>query len=159
VVNLLKELADIALENKPMPIGKLPTTFPRRGCSFPYLTRVCAGDKPPLQNRLQQVAQRVVHHTIPEWRGRNQTSFGFMDLEKPVLAGAILAGKQFASQGKDFGLAPQPPRFDVRPPRLVPPGLGGRIEQVADIGNGVHVADLPQLANAQPSQVSGRHAA
>ena len=55
---------------------------------------VAIGNKATFKGRNYQITQGVMHHPVPNRRGRDQAPFGFVDVEAIVRSGSIGLGLQ-----------------------------------------------------------------
>jgi hypothetical protein len=57
-------------------------------------------DKTAFPDGFDHLAERVMHHPVTEWRGRDQAPLWFVDVKTPVCAGRIGLVRQFILQRK-----------------------------------------------------------
>ena len=84
-----KELLDIALQHIAMAAGEVLAAVQRPMGAFAHAVGVGVVDEAALEERLHNIAERMVHHPITKGRGRNQPPLGFVDGEAGIGAGAI----------------------------------------------------------------------
>ena len=102
VINAGEELAHIALQD----IGKAPR---QRLCAVQGAMGTLAeaigigvGDKTAFKDRLDEVAERMVHDTVTKGRGGDEASFGFVDVKVGIRARTISAVAQARLQGEQM---------------------------------------------------------
>ena len=132
-----------------MPVGEAAAALPREGGAFAFLAGETAGDKPPLQHRRQNIAQRMMNHTVGKRRGGDDAALRIEDLEEPVAARLVGAREQplpQAAAGSPPGAATSLPRraggscragLSLRPGRGCPGGDGLQCARARSL-SGIH---------------------
>ena len=87
-----KELDNVTLEHVWIAAGKFLTAMQGRMGAFPNPTGIAIPAEAGLENGLDLLHQRMVHHSIPERRGTDESRFGGGDAEVRVGTGAVGLG-------------------------------------------------------------------
>jgi hypothetical protein len=80
-------------------------------------------DKTPVQGRFDHVHEGVMHHSVPERRGGDQTRLALVDREQPVRAGLVVACFQLALQRQQVGFQLQFEGYRTGGARFAPAGF------------------------------------
>ena len=87
-----KELDNITLEHIWIAAGKFLTAMQGRMGAFPNPTGIAIANEAGLENGLDLLHQRMVHHPVPERRGTDESGFGGGDAEVRVGTGTVGLG-------------------------------------------------------------------
>ena len=94
VVDRREELLDVALQDVAVAAGERRAAVEGAVRALADAVGVAVGDEAALEDRLDEVAQRVVDDAVAERRGGNQAALGFVDVERDVRAGAVSVREQ-----------------------------------------------------------------
>ena len=106
VVDGGKELPHIALEDVPVPARICLRPIQRPVRAFSDAIGVAVMDKAPLKDRLDGIAQRVMHHPVAKGRRRDQPPLRCVDGETAVRPGPVSLADQFLVQCFIHGIDP-----------------------------------------------------
>lgn len=87
-------LHNIAAQHVAVALGISLEPFHRRVGSLPNAVGVALRVKAGLKRRFYDVAQRMMHHPIAEWRRADFAQFGFVNDEMGIGAGGVVEGLQ-----------------------------------------------------------------
>jgi hypothetical protein len=87
-----EELADVHLKNEGVPSREALAALERPVCTLAEAVGEGIGRKGPVQDRLDEVAEGVVDHPVPEGRGADQPALGLVD-EKAPEGTRLIAGR------------------------------------------------------------------
>lgn len=102
MVNGGKKLFYIALQHILKPPHELGAAIQRLMSALAHPVGVTVVDELAFVDGHDHVAQSMVHHPIPEGRGADFASFGFMHRKMPIATGLVTLGFQFMTKGCHF---------------------------------------------------------
>lgn len=100
IIDAREELPHVARPHVLEPPRELLASVERAMRALTDAIRVRVKDEAALEDRLDEVAQGVVHDTIAKRRGADEPAFGFVDVKAFVGPGAIGLGAQLVLQFK-----------------------------------------------------------
>ena len=96
LVGLLTQRAtDMPVQHIAIAARKTLAAVQRPVAAFSHSIGIGMGYEAALEERLDEIAQRVVDHPVAEGRGRDQPAFGFVDIKTGIGTGMIRKGFKF----------------------------------------------------------------
>ena len=130
VVDVRKELANVALQHIAMPVNEPAAAFPPCGRSLVPLAGKASREEAAFEHRLHQVAKRMMDDPVAKRRSRNGPALRLTDFEETIARWHIRSRKQFLPQVEQVALQSKKEVLHIGASALSSPGLSRRLFEI-----------------------------